>query len=64
MLEQKSVLFSAKNTDIKGFTASLKLSSDAERIFQKARPVPCSLTDSVENEHNRLIQGGIKSRLP
>ena len=59
LLEQKKNLFSSQDTGIKHFKASLKLKPGAKPCFQRDRPVPYSLLNTVETEYKRLINADV-----
>ena len=48
---------------VKGITAKLEMKPDARPKFCKARPVPYTLQEAVEAEHNRLESEGIVERV-
>ena len=59
LLHQNELLFSAKDTGIKEFKASIKLKPNAKPVYQKSRPVPYSLISHVEKEYDKLVKADI-----
>ena len=50
------MLFSTQGSGIKGFKGSLKLKEGVKPAFMMDRPVPYSLVEKVEKEHDRLVE--------
>ena len=59
LIKQNDVLFHNDNSGIRNFTANLKLKPEVKPIFQKSRPVPYSMTQSVEAAYDKLIKANI-----
>ena len=57
--EKHKELFSSHGSGVRGFIGSLKLKEGAKPVLMKDRPVPYSLVEKVEKEHDRLLQSDI-----
>ena len=64
VLEEHKMLFSTQGSGIKGFKGSLKLKEGVKPAFMMDRPVPYSLVEKVEKEHDRLVESDILYAVP
>ena len=63
LLDAHAELFQAELGTIKGITAKLQMKEGATPKFCKARPVPYSLLDAVNEEYDRLERQGIVEKI-
>ncbi|RXN15243.1 Retrovirus-related Pol poly from transposon opus [Labeo rohita] len=63
VLRRHTEFFSDKPSTIKDFKATIQVRPDATPIFQKARPVPYALRETVDKELDRLEKAGIVSKI-
>ena len=55
ILKRYESAFVPDSKGIQGLQAHLKVKTNVQSVYQKPRPVPCALSQNVDQEYDRLI---------